>query len=152
MSMYLYLLNIFILRKWRRKVKILFWFKGFVWDFHFFHSHFTLKRRELGQQDQSKFFIFSHWKMGTWVSFARQSFIMWGVCVCVCVCVCDGHMYASIRQPLLKNFIHHRSSPDKRIQLGKQNLPLSATLSLLDLLQNTNDMGEALFHTSRFKW
>ena len=73
--------NIFILNKWRRKVKILFWFKGFVWDFHFFHSHFTLKRRKLGQQEKSKFFIFSHWKMGTWVSF-HANHLLCGVCVC----------------------------------------------------------------------
>ena len=29
-------LNNFILRKWRRNVKIFFWFEGFVCDFHFF--------------------------------------------------------------------------------------------------------------------
>ena len=91
-------LNIFILRKWRRNIRILFWFEGLVWDFHCFHSHFTLKRKELGQQDQSKFFIFNHWKMGNWVSF-HASLLLCGECVCVCVW--DGLMYASIRQPLL---------------------------------------------------
>ena len=44
---------------------MIFLFEDFVWDFHIFYSHFTLKRRELGQQNKSKFFIFSHWKMGT---------------------------------------------------------------------------------------
>ena len=122
----------------------------FVWDFHVFYSHVTLKRRELGQQDKSKFFIFSHWKMETWLSF-HASHLLCGVCVCVmgiCMQAQDSHCCSSS----LKNLIHPRSSPVKRIQLGKQNLPLNATLSLLDLLQNMNDTGEALFHTGRFKW
>ena len=49
LCIYIYL-DIFILRKWRRKVKILFRFEGFVWDFHCFHSHVTLKRSKLGGQ------------------------------------------------------------------------------------------------------
>ena len=48
-DIYIFIFIWIFLRKWRRKVKILFWFKGFVWDFHFFHSHITLKWRELGQ-------------------------------------------------------------------------------------------------------
>ena len=76
--------NIFILNKWRRKVKILFWFKGFVWDFHFIHSHFTLKSRELEQQDKSNFFYFQSLENGN-LTFLFMPVI--SVCVCVCVCV-----------------------------------------------------------------
>ena len=88
MSMYLYLLNIFTLIKWRRNVKILFWFEGFVWDFHFIYSHFTLKSRELEQQDKSNFFYFQSLENGN-LTFLFMPVIIVCVCVCVCVSVCE---------------------------------------------------------------
>ena len=48
---------------------------------------------------------------------------MWGLCVCemgICMQAQESHCCSSS----LKTFVHHQSSPDKRIQLGKQNLPL----------------------------
>ena len=143
-------LNIFILRKWRRNVRILFWFEGLVWDFHCFHSHFTFKRRELGQQDQSKFFIFNHWKMGSWVSF-HASLLLCGDCVCVRWAYVCKHKTATAAQAAWKLLYTTNLVLTRGVQLGKQNLSLSATLSFLDLLKNTNDTGQAFISHKQFQ-
>ena len=86
-------LNIFLLRKPRRNVKILFWFEGFVWDFSLFSFTFYFEKRIRATSSVLSFYLQSL-ENGNLSFLCMQSFS-------VCVCVCDGHMYASIRQPLL---------------------------------------------------